>query len=111
MITAWFYDGKCILINETKNIYYGEDFKWHELTQQYTTIQPPICKSCIFNGETWRILEEIEEKQIDICPKEIKTNEQLTDENKLLKAQIEALSANQDFYEECIVEMAALVYA
>ena len=50
-------------------------------------------------------------KQIDICPKEIKTNEQLTDENKLLKAQVEALSANQDFYEECIVEMATLVYA
>ena len=52
-------------------------------------------------------------EQIDICPEptveeRLEVSEQ---ENKLLKAQVEALSANQDFYEECIVEMAALVYA
>lgn len=35
----------------------------------------------------------------------------LEEENKLLKAQIAAQSDQMDFYEECIVEMAAIVYA
>lgn len=32
-------------------------------------------------------------------------------ENEFLKAQIAAQSDQMDFYEECIVEMAAIVYA
>lgn len=35
----------------------------------------------------------------------------LEEENALLKAQINAQSAQMDFYEECIVEMAEVVYA
>lgn len=35
----------------------------------------------------------------------------LEEENKLLKAQVSAQSAQLDFYEDCIAEMAAVVYA
>lgn len=35
----------------------------------------------------------------------------LEEENKLLKAQIQAQSDQLDFYEECIAEMAEVVYA
>lgn len=35
----------------------------------------------------------------------------LEEENAMLKAQIAAQSDQMDFYEECIVEMAAIVYA
>lgn len=35
----------------------------------------------------------------------------LEEENKMLKAQVAAQSDQMDFYEECIVEMAAIVYA
>ena len=35
----------------------------------------------------------------------------LEEENALLKAQIQAQSDQMDFYEECIVEMAEIVYA
>ena len=35
----------------------------------------------------------------------------LEEENTLMKAQIAAQSDQMDFYEECIVEMAAVVYA
>jgi hypothetical protein len=36
---------------------------------------------------------------------------ELEDENAMLKAQINAQSEQIDFYEDCIVEMAAVVYA
>ena len=35
----------------------------------------------------------------------------LEDENKLLRAQMSAQSNQLDFYEDCIAEMAAVVYA
>ena len=35
----------------------------------------------------------------------------LKEENKVLKSQVEALSTQSDFYEECLVEMATIVYA
>lgn len=35
----------------------------------------------------------------------------LEEENNFLKAQVAAQSDQMDFYEECIVEMAAIVYA
>ena len=35
----------------------------------------------------------------------------LEEENSMLKAQIEAQSAQMDFYEDCIAEMAMVVYA
>lgn len=38
------------------------------------------------------------------------TNEELTEENKILKAQVGALSDRNDFLEDCIAEMAGMVY-
>lgn len=35
----------------------------------------------------------------------------LEEENALLKAQVAAQSSQMDFYEECIVELAGIVYA
>lgn len=40
-----------------------------------------------------------------------KTNAELEAENNRLKAQISALSDQLDFQEECIVEMASIIYA
>ena len=39
------------------------------------------------------------------------TNEELAAENKLLKQQVSALTDQQSFYEDCIAEMAEVVYA
>ena len=36
---------------------------------------------------------------------------ELEEENKTLKAQVSAQSEQMDFYEECIAEMASVVYA
>lgn len=35
----------------------------------------------------------------------------LEHENKLLKAKVEALNMTTDFHEECLVELASIVYA
>ena len=39
------------------------------------------------------------------------SNEELAAENKLLKQQVSALTEQQSFYEDCIAEMAEVVYA
>ena len=39
------------------------------------------------------------------------TIERLATENKLLKQQVSALTDQQSFYEDCIAEMATVVYA
>lgn len=41
----------------------------------------------------------------------IKSNKELQEENEKLKAQLEASSHNQEFLEECLMEMAQIVYA
>lgn len=50
-------------------------------------------------------------EQIDNCSEPPKTNQELTEENKLLKQQIQALTEANEFQEELIVEMASIVYA
>lgn len=59
-----------------------------------------------------RTAEEIEADKAKL-PKPVipKTNAELEQENKLLKAQVNALADQQSFYEDCIAEMAAVVYA
>lgn len=47
----------------------------------------------------------------DVEPEKPVTIEDLQAENKLLKEQVSALSTQADFHEECIVEMANIVYA
>lgn len=57
-----------------------------------------------------------EEMDVDYVPPEVKPTDterilQLESEKKLLKAQIQALSDRNDFMEDCIAEMATIVYA
>ena len=57
-----------------------------------------------------------EEMDADYVPPEVKPTDeerisQLESEKKLLTAQVQALSDRNDFVEDCIAEMAAIVYA
>lgn len=69
------------------------------------------------NGEVVkRTEEEVEADRAALPVPEYKqTNEEriavLEGENNLLKSQISAQSEQMDFYEDCIAEMAAIVYA
>lgn len=56
------------------------------------------------DGKFWRNGEELLDEQGQL-------NERLTSENKSLKAQIKAISDRNDFIEDCIAEMATVVYA
>ena len=59
-----------------------------------------------------RTEEEIEANRAAIpAPVVPPTNEELEQENKLLRAQIQAAVDRQDFIEDCIAEMAMQVYA
>ena len=59
-----------------------------------------------------RTAEEIETDKAKL-PKPVipKTNAELEQENKLLKAQLNAATERSDFIEDCIAEMAMQVYA
>lgn len=59
-----------------------------------------------------RTAEEIEADKAKL-PKPVipKTNAELEQENKLLKAQLNAATERSDFIEDCIAEMAMWVYA
>lgn len=69
------------------------------------------------NGEEYVILERAqEEMDADYVPPEVKPTDterilQLESEKKLLTAQVQALSDRNDFMEDCIAEMATIVYA
>lgn len=69
------------------------------------------------NGEEYVILERMqEEMDADYVPPEVKPTDaerilQLESEKKLLTAQVQALSDRNDFMEDCIAEMATIVYA
>ena len=52
-----------------------------------------------------------EQKDVERAPTTDERVTVLEEENALLKAQIQAQSDQMDFYEECIVEMAEIVYA
>lgn len=64
-----------------------------------------IAKKEAYNGEY--AIEDDGEPEPVIPP----TNEALAAENKLLKQQVSALTEQQSFYEDCIAEMASVVYA
>lgn len=69
------------------------------------------------NDEEYVILERTqEEMDADYVPPEIKPTDaerisKLESEKKLLTAQVQALSDRNDFMEDCIAEMATIVYA
>ena len=64
-----------------------------------------IAKAEAYNGEY--TVEDDGEPEPVIPP----TNDELASENKLLKQQVSALTEQQSFYEDCIAEMASVVYA
>lgn len=64
-----------------------------------------IAKAEAHNGEY--TIEDDGEPEPVIPP----TNDELASENKLLKQQVSALTEQQSFYEDCIAEMASVVYA
>lgn len=70
----------------------------------------PYCVLEIENGALVNItpLERPEPEPAEPEPGEL---EILQAENRMLKAQVDALSEQQAFYEDCIAEMASVVYA
>ena len=64
-----------------------------------------IAKREAYNGE-YEIIDDGEPEPV--APP---TNDELAEENKLLKQQVSALTDQNDFQEELIVEMANVVYA
>lgn len=73
-----------------------------------------ICRYKLVNGRPVERTQE--EMDADYVPPEVKPTDterisQLESEKKLLTAQLQALSDRNDFVEDCIAEMAAIVYA
>ena len=63
------------------------------------------CHLDIVNGELMWVLDSVPTPTTEDRVTELEA------ENKLLTAQIEAQSDQLDFYEDCIAEMASIVYA
>lgn len=76
-----------------------------DVTLDWSAANEQIAKAEAYNGE-YEIIDDGEPEPV-IPP----TNEELAAENKLLKQQVSALTDQQSFYEDCIAEMATVVYA
>ena len=74
-------------------------------SKPYSEANEQIAKAEAYNGEY--TIEDDGEPEPVIPP----TNDELAAENKLLKQQVSALTDQQSFYEDCIAEMATVVYA
>lgn len=74
-----------------------------ELILLWTTENEARAKELSVDG-TYEIFDDGE-------PELPPTNDELAAENKLLKQQVSALTEQQSFYEDCIAEMASVVYA
>ena len=81
-----------------EQVFSGVSLGWSEANEK-------IAKKEAYNGEY--TVEDDGEPEPVIPP----TNDELAAENKLLKQQVSALTEQQSFYEDCIAEMAAIVYA
>ena len=95
--------------------------------EQLIDAQPPIMRqhagstgflSPVWGGSDWRekaTADEIAAWEQEHPAPEIKpapkTNAELESENAKLKQQVSALADQQSFYEDCIAEMAEIVYA
>lgn len=75
------------------------------VTLGWSEANEKIAKAEAYNGEY--TIEDDGEPEPVIPP----TNNELAAENKLLKQQVSALTEQQSFYEDCIAEMATIVYA
>ena len=81
-----------------EQMFSGVSLGWSEANEE-------IAKADAYNGEY--TIEDDGKPEPVIPP----TNEELAAENKLLKQQVSALTDQQNFYEDCIAEMAEVVYA
>lgn len=93
---------------------YGDEFS---LAQSHYLAKPlydgAVLRYKLVDGKVVeRTAEEIEADKAKL-PKPVipKTNAELESENAKLKQQISALADQQSFYEDCIAEMAQVVYA
>ena len=78
----------------------------------YTPSMEVLHENNLVSEEEYQYWLSQQEQKIDICEEgRVKTNEELTEENKLLKEQVKALSEANEFQENLIVEMAEIVYA
>ena len=73
-----------------------------------------VCRYKLVDGKPVERTQE--EMDADYVPPEVKPTDaerisQLESEKKLLTAQVQALSDRNDFMEDCIAEMATIVYA
>ena len=75
------------------------------VTLGWSETNEKIAKAEAYNGEY--TIEDDGKPEPVIPP----TNEELAADNKLLKQQVSALTDQQSFYEDCIAEMAEVVYA
>ena len=77
----------------------------------YTEDGIPLYK--LVEGKTQERTEEEIQTDRDAIPAPIvpPTNAELEAENKMLRAQLQAATDRQDFIEDCIAEMAGVVYA
>lgn len=75
------------------------------VTLGWSEANEKIAKAEAYNGEY--TIEDDGKPEPVIPP----TNDELAAENKLLKQQVSALTDQQSFYEDCIAEMATVVYA
>lgn len=73
-------------------------------------IQPTPPEGWLYDEGSGTFYQEGTTAPSQIPPTEVRVNA-LESENKLLKEQISAQSDQLDFYEECIAEMASIVYA
>ena len=73
-----------------------------------------ICRYKLVNGRpVERTQEEMDADYVtpEVKPTDAERISQLESEKKLLTAQVQALSDRNDFMEDCIAEMATIVYA
>ena len=71
------------------------------------TIENNVVTSLIINQDA---LDAYNKDHPDVEPEKPTTIEDLKKENKLLKAQLQAQTERSDFIEDCIAEMAGVVY-
>ena len=83
---------------DIQQIFSAVTLGWNESNEE-------IAKREAYNGEY--TIEDDGKPEPVIPP----TNEELAADNKLLKQQVSALTDQQSFYEDCIAEMAEVVYA
>lgn len=95
--------------------------------EQLVDAQPPVMRthagsngfiSPVWDGSDWQEVATADEiaawEQEHPAPEVVptpKTNAELESENAKLKQQVSALADQQSFYEDCIAEMAEIVYA